>query len=117
MNTLIKVNPINDIKIGDKIKFRFDFNYFNFITPMLDPVLFYKNDTESKKEQEKMMKWLEDFKNKFPGNYQSLDLSKYNNRTLSAKVNSFSRIDKYPILEVDFDLSKIRDEKINEILK
>ena len=49
-------------------------------------------------------------------NYKNKDrMEKYNNMKIKGTVTEFSRIDKYPLLEIDTD--DFRDFKIDSILK
>ena len=102
MKALIRINDnLLDVKIGDFVQFIFNFNEFNLIRPLGD----LGSDYE----------WMEEFWLKYPlrDKYQ---LRRYHNMLIIGKLDSFSRIYKTPILEVDFDLSIIRNNRINYIL-
>lgn len=93
---------------GDKIKFKFDYNKSELVRYLEDN---YVTDPKEIKEQMKRSEYYKEFCRK------KEDLLPYNGMTLIGKFISYSRIDKSPIVEIDWDLAGIRDKKINKILK
>ena len=116
MKTLIKLNrtdiPIKEI--GEEFEFKFDYENFDMVIPLP-----YHYDTDPI-EIQNGIDFRDEFYKKYPENKMEskVKFEKYNDRMCFATLDSFSKIEKLPIVEFDLDqMSRIRDERINKILK
>ena len=114
MKALIKqyvsVDPC--IKEGDDIIFKYDYDGASLIFPLEDTLANFGNDKKLIRENNIRMDY-------YRKNYLSNKKDTYhlNNKIVKGKFSSFSRINYgVPIIEIDTDLHKMRDDKIDEIL-
>ena len=122
MKSLIKINQTMNNVIGDVVKFKFDYYNYTLIRPLEyqashDDFDLTMSSEELQKEVERRTleskKYIDDFNKRY--NSGKCDMQKFHNMIIEGKIDSFSRIDKYPIIEIDLSQPD-RNDKIDIII-
>jgi hypothetical protein len=99
-----------DIKEGDIVKFKFDYDNSEVIYPFIDNIAFFTNDAKSIKESSDRMEYYKNFTS------NKKDTLSLDGMEIFGTFESFSRIDGKPLVIIHDIVGEERNSKLYKIL-